>query len=251
MESNADSYPKVMMFKALPEKRTFKEIERQIREMIYAGTLKPGDKLPSEKELASQFRAGRLSVREALRTLEQAGLIVVRQGSTGGSYIKELDAAVTVESMSDLMRQGDISLRQLTDARLAIEKLILDKVFDDISDDHLLALGKCVQELEGLVEEGRPEGYPVDPTLTAFHMMLASATDNPVFKIILSVLIEVSARLLRPSNTRLERLKKHAAFRRALYEAVKDGDRAGGMRLLEKHMLEIESEYARLGVRKK
>ena len=67
-------------------KRTFKEIERQIREMIYWGALKPGDKLPSEKELASQFRAGRLSVREALRTLEQAGLIVVKQGSTGGSY---------------------------------------------------------------------------------------------------------------------------------------------------------------------
>jgi DNA-binding GntR family transcriptional regulator len=153
--------------------------------------------------------------------------------------------------MSDLMRQGDISLRHLTDARLAIEKLVLDKAFDNISDDHLLALEKYVQDLEGLVKEERQEGYPADPTLTSFHMMLAQITDNPVFEIILRVLIEVTARLLRPTNIDLERLKEHGLSHRALYEALKKRDRDRGMRILEEHMLEVETLFAReLGTKK-
>jgi DNA-binding FadR family transcriptional regulator len=243
---------KVVTFKALPEKRTFKEIEKQIREMIYSGALKPGDKLPSENELASQFRVARPAVREALRTLEHAGFIVVKQGNTGGSYIKELDATVTAASLSDLMRQGDISLRHLTDARLAIEKLVLDKAFDSISNDHLLALEKCVQDLEGLAKEERQEGYPVDPTVTSFHLMLGQITDNPVFEIILRVLIEVTARLLSPTNIDPERLKEHGLSHRSLYEALKNRDRDRGLRILEEHMLEVEGLFAReLGMQKK
>jgi GntR family transcriptional regulator, transcriptional repressor for pyruvate dehydrogenase complex len=83
-----DLCPKRALFTPLPEKRTFKEIERQMRQSIHSRALKPGDRLPSEHELAAQFKAGRLSVREALRMLEQASLIVVTQGSTGGSYVR-------------------------------------------------------------------------------------------------------------------------------------------------------------------
>jgi len=248
---NRHSPSKVVTFEALPGRRTFKEIEKQIREMIYSGALKPGDKLPSENELALRFRVGRLSVREALRTLEQAGLIVVKQGRTGGSYIKEPDAMATAQSMSDLMRQGNITLRQVSDARLAIERLVLDKAFDNISDDHLQALEKCVRDLEDLVKQERQEGYPVDPTVTGFHITLAQVTGNPVFEIILRVLIEVTARVLRPTRIDLERLKEHGSSHRSLYEALKNHDREQASRILEEHMLEVENLFAReLGSKK-
>src|SRR5512136_2169173 len=81
------------LFQPLPVKRTFMEIANQIRSSIYAKTLKPGDKLPSERELAVQFNVGRISVREALRMLEQAGLIFIKQGSSGGAYVKEADTS--------------------------------------------------------------------------------------------------------------------------------------------------------------
>ena len=140
----------VPLFTPLRKERTYRVIAKRIRQMIDSRALNPGDRLPSESELAAQFGAGRLSVREALRMLEQAGLIEVKQGSAGGSYIREPDVTVTAESLSDLMRRSDISLRHLTDARLAIEKLVLNRAFDSISDDHLLALEKCVKELKVL-----------------------------------------------------------------------------------------------------
>jgi GntR family transcriptional regulator, transcriptional repressor for pyruvate dehydrogenase complex len=239
-----DLHPKDALFRPLPEKRTFKEIERQIRQSIYSKTLKPGDRLPSENELAAQFKAGRLSVREALRMLEQAGLIVVKQGSTGGSYVRELDATVAVESMIDLMWQGSVHVRDLTDVRSAIETLILQKAFKNLTESGLLALEASVQELETLVAEGRQQEYPVDPTLTNFHMVLAETTNNPIFPIILKVLMELTVRVMAPPNVGLERLKKHASSHRSVFDALRNRDLASGVRAMEEHLLEVENRYA-------
>ncbi len=63
------------LFVPFKTKRAFEEIADQIRELIYTGVFKPGHKLPPERELASQFNAGRMVVREALRTLEQADIV--------------------------------------------------------------------------------------------------------------------------------------------------------------------------------
>jgi GntR family transcriptional repressor for pyruvate dehydrogenase complex len=239
-----DSHPNGTLFIPLPEKRTFKEIERQIRQLIYSRTLKPGDKLPSENELASQFRAGRLSVREALRTLEQAGLIVVKQGSTGGSYVRELDATVAVESMIDLMWQGNVRVRDLTEARSAIETLILKRAFNSMTEDDMLALEASVRELETIVAAGELQEYPIDPTLTSFHMTLARSTNNPIFPIILRVLMELTVRVMTPPSVGLERLKKHALSHRSVFDALRNHDIAGAVRAMEEHMLEVENRHA-------
>jgi DNA-binding FadR family transcriptional regulator len=97
------------LFQPLPVKRTFMEIANQIRTSIYAKTLKPGDKLPSERELAVQFSVGRISVREALRMLEQAGLILIKQGSGGGAYVKAADTSAISESVYDLVSSRHLS----------------------------------------------------------------------------------------------------------------------------------------------
>jgi len=227
------------LFKPLPEKRTFKEIASQIRQLINSRVLKPGDRLPSENELAAQFRAGRLSVREALRMLEQAGLIIVRQGSTGGSYVRELDATVAVESFIDLMWQGDVTVEDLTDARSSIETLILRKAFDNLTEDSLRALEASVQKLENLVSEKSQGEYPVDPTLTEFHMLLAEASKNPIFPIVLRVLLEMTMRVMRPAKVKAQRLREHVASHRVMVNALRDNDLTAALHAMEQHMVKV------------
>jgi GntR family transcriptional regulator, transcriptional repressor for pyruvate dehydrogenase complex len=235
-----DSAPTNPLFKPLPEKRAFKEIANQIRQLINSRALKPGDKLPSENELAVQFRAGRLSVREALRMLEQAGLIVVKQGSTGGSYVRELDAMVAVESFIDLMWQGDVSVEDLTDARSSIETLVLTKAFHALTEESLRTLEASVQELENLAATCERDVYhPVDPTLTDFHMLLAEATKNPIFPIILKVLLEMTKRVMKPAKVGVDRLRVHAASHRAVVTAFEKGDLKEALRAMEDHMLGV------------
>ena len=240
-----DSSPNDSLFTPLPERRTYKEIANQIRQLIYSRTLKPGDKLPSENKLALQFRVGRISVREALRTLEQAGLIFIKQGNTGGSFVKEVDPSVAAQSMSDLVWQGDINLSDLTEARLDIEKLILERAFDRITQDELEAIDKWIQELETLIAEGQENDYPIEPTLTNFHIMLAHATKNPVFPIVLRALMDVTRRVIRVRTISVDRLKKHISFYRSVHQALKSRDFAVALQKLNEHMIAVKEQYLR------
>src|SRR5256885_12473745 len=74
------------MFEPVKNQRISDEILRQIRDAVMSGKFQIGDRLPNERALAEQFAASRPSVREALRGLEQAGVIYIKKGSNGGGF---------------------------------------------------------------------------------------------------------------------------------------------------------------------
>ncbi|HEY9753704.1 MAG TPA: FadR/GntR family transcriptional regulator [Oculatellaceae cyanobacterium] len=227
------------------EKRAFKEIAEQIRSSIYAKTLKPGDKLPSERELAAQFKVGRISVREALRMLEQAGLVYVRQGTNGGAYVKEADTSVIAESVYDVLSRNDIRLEDLTEARLAVEKQILQSAFEKITEEDLEKLRQCVIEFGSAIRGNKASSHtPVHYDVSKFHMVLAGATRNPVFEILLSVLMNVTSKVIDRQLTDMQRLKKHLSFHKLIYEAVKNRDLDTAISKMEEHMLNVARQYS-------
>jgi GntR family transcriptional repressor for pyruvate dehydrogenase complex len=239
------------LFQPLPVKRTFMEIANQIRSSIYSKTLKPGDKLPSERELTAQFGVGRISVREALRMLEQAGLILIKQGSGGGAYVKAADTSAISESVYDLVSRSDICLEDLTEVRLAVEKQILQSAFDKITADDMEMLEKSIKELEMVIKKKTREDIPVYFELTNFHVIIARATKNPVFEIILKVLMNVTVKVLNLKLTDVERLKKHLSFHKTIYKAIKSRDLECAMEETEKHMLEVAHQYSGMMRKKK
>jgi len=129
--------PFVSSFKPLKSKKIFEQISDQIRELIFSDTLKPGDKLPCEKELSNQFKTGRTAVRKALRTLEHAGLMYVKQGSDGGAFIKNIDPTVITRSFSDMIRLGTIPIQDLTEAKVGIEKMLLEFALKRVTKEDL------------------------------------------------------------------------------------------------------------------
>ena len=162
------------LIRPLSTRRAFDEVSDQIRALIYSGALTPGDKLPSEHELASQFNAGRMVIREALRGLEEAGLIVIKQGRTGGAFVNTVNAEAITRSISDLVRLGDVSRKRLTEARRGIERVVLELALRYMTPAHLAQLEANVAEAEALILAGE---NPLDAN-AAFHVLLAKATDN-------------------------------------------------------------------------
>ncbi len=81
-------------------KRNFEIIVASIRREIYRGALVPGQKLPNEFELARQFNVGRSAVREALKVLELSGLLVVRRGYNGGTFVAPPDFEEASEAIT-------------------------------------------------------------------------------------------------------------------------------------------------------
>src|SRR5260221_2809885 len=87
-DHRAAALPVPVEFRPIRTRRAFEEICERIREQLALGVLKPGDKLPRERDLAEQFGVSRNVLREALRSLEMAGPLRLRKGGKGGAVIR-------------------------------------------------------------------------------------------------------------------------------------------------------------------
>ena len=93
-------------FRPVKTKRAFEEVCDQIRQAILSGRLEAGDKLPSERELATTLDVSRATIREAFRTLEIAGVLSLRKGVNGGAVVMQGDARPITQTISDLLSLG-------------------------------------------------------------------------------------------------------------------------------------------------
>src|SRR3979411_1052358 len=101
--------------------RASSDVIAQIRRAILSGQYRPGDRLPTEREMARQFGVSRVTVRDALRALEAAGLLEIRVGGQGGPYVKEPDPARLAESLRTHFHLQGTTFAELAEARLALE----------------------------------------------------------------------------------------------------------------------------------
>jgi GntR family transcriptional regulator, transcriptional repressor for pyruvate dehydrogenase complex len=169
------------LFKPVNNKRTFEEVSREIKGLILEGTLKPGDRLPCEKELASQFNVGRQTIREALRILELSGFLTVMKGGTGGPCIKDTILNSLSNLFLDAMKMGKVSIEELTLARMEIEKPVLHHAMENADDSDIAALQENIAKAKQKLEKG----LMATEENADFHKLLAKASKNYVFYIMI------------------------------------------------------------------
>ena len=161
-------------------------IARQIEGQIFRGQLKPGEVLAPETELMKQFGVGRYTVREALRIIETSGFIKVRQGSQGGSVITRITNDFVSDFLNKAIRFGEVSPFDLSQFRLALEPPIaaIAAAKKDIKQEFLSAMAANVSKVRKLYQKNKVTAYGnMD-----FHVLLAMATENPMFIILLKTL---------------------------------------------------------------
>src|SRR5215468_11498582 len=117
--------PAAPKFRPIHTRRAFEEICERIREQLALGVLKPGDKLPPERDLAQQLGVSRNVLREALRSLEMAGVLRLQKGVKGGAFIQEGDTSRMNDVMRDMLSLGTISIRELSEARVHVLDLVV------------------------------------------------------------------------------------------------------------------------------
>src|SRR4030067_1637872 len=110
-----------MVFNQVRQGRISDNIVAQIKNAILSGAYKPGDKLPSEKELERLFNVSRVPLREALRSLEEMGLILIKPGVLGGAFVAQMGIKSVSDSLSNMIRLGKISISDIWEFRMLIE----------------------------------------------------------------------------------------------------------------------------------
>jgi len=166
------------MFVCVKTDKVSQNVINQIRKAIFDGVLKPGDKLPSDKELIDKFGVSKGSLREALRSLEVLGLLEIRKGALGGSFVTEVDAEKAKEVFSNFFVSRDLSLENLFDVRLILEAHIAESAAPIITDDDLQRLQRNLQETRDALRHDQPLNYRGKEV--SFHLIIANATQNPL-----------------------------------------------------------------------
>ena len=166
------------LIEPVKSKRTFEEVSEKLKELIFSGTLKPGQQLPSEPALAQLFHVGRQSVREALRVLELSGFITVRPGVKGGAMIQSTMLSKLASLFLETIRLHKVSREDCMAARRAIETS-LDLVFENADKEDIEALRNNIMAARRKLHADRP----VFEENIEFHRLLAKASRTTRFRL--------------------------------------------------------------------
>jgi len=170
------------MFKKAKQNRVFQDVVEQIQEAILSGELEPGRKLPAERDLKDMFNTSRGTLREALRVLEQKGLIEIKLGVAGGAIVKQIDADPIVESLALLIRSGGISLAHLAEFRIKIEGSIVELAAQRATPENIDQMEQLYKKAEAYFKAQDWENFlKTDETM---HTYIGIMSQNPVFQFV-------------------------------------------------------------------
>ncbi|MBC8389285.1 MAG: FadR family transcriptional regulator [Actinobacteria bacterium] len=170
----SNSKKQILKFESIPRTNIPKIIVSKIKEKIFSGELKPGDKLPSERELVNNFKTSRITIREAIRMLETVGLVEVKRGKEGGSFVKEINSAYYADFLSDMLVQGLLNISEITETRLMLEPGIAKLSAKRANEEDISRMRECINEAKlYILEKKRPRSININ-----FHNLVARSIHN-------------------------------------------------------------------------
>ena len=234
-------------FAPIRTKRVFEEICEQVRREMAAGSLRPGDKLPPERELALKLGVSRAAVREAFRSLEIAGVVGLHKGARGGAFILKGDPDIVTRSIRDMFHLGRISLDNLTEARTLVMQLAMQLACERIRPTTLAALERNVERLTMLPVSGKAaERVAIS---AEFYRLISQATDNTVMQVIIEALTDIVLQQVEQSN--IEFFPNLITHRRRLVEYIANRqvdeakrEMTEHLQRLRRHLMRAERETA-------
>jgi GntR family transcriptional regulator, transcriptional repressor for pyruvate dehydrogenase complex len=175
------------LIQPVKNRRTFEEVSNRIKELIFDGTFKPGERLPSESSLAELFSVGRQSVREALRVLERSGFISVKTGVKGGPVIEDTVHRRIAGLFLDAFRFNKVSLEDYTAALRTVEVSMIEFVFSHADESDLEGLADNIRT----AREVLATGVAASDENIDFHRLLAKSSRNYIFSIVIEAVLAV------------------------------------------------------------
>lgn len=208
----------------------------KIKELINSGILKPGDKLPAERKMASDFGVGRTQVREALHKLEFYGIIKTLPQS--GSVINSLGITALEGLISDVVNLQGYDFFSLVETRIILEVNAIKLCVERCTEEDMKSIEAAHHNFLKFWDSEERVSYDF-----AFHRAIAEASHNPVFKALLLIItpdimaIYNKERICAPSTQVIE---EHVH----LVEAIRKRDAEIACRLMREHMNGV-LEFAR------
>lgn len=215
--------------------RIYEEISEQIKNAIYSRKLLPGDKLPSERELAERFHTSRVSVREALRALEHLGLVLIKRGAQGGAFIAEVQSAPVTASLTMMLRLGSTSIHHLTEARVLLEPDIARMAAKRAARSDIEQLAALITEQERALRSTSSRYYDLK-----FHRLVAEASKNPVLALVMNSVADLIVEAISSLHLTLDVRRHVTEFHRQVFRAIQNRDGEKAYDMMFRHVVDVQ-----------
>lgn len=230
-----------MKFRKITPVRLYESVIEQIMNLIRNNKLKPGDKLPPERELAEKLSISRGSLREAFRVLESRGLIKSKPG--GGRYIREIRKNGHNNTENIILSLEKSSILELLEAREMFEVKIAEIAAQKATPEDIKLIEEALNKMNE--EEELKYGKETESD-TEFHLAIASASHNFVFvniiKLHLDLLKETRGKTWQITGRREKQYQEHQVILQAIKE--RDSKKAGEVML--KHLRNIREVLVKM-----
>jgi len=230
-----------MEFREITPVRLYESVIEQIMDLIKNNELKPGDKLPPERELAEKLSISRGSLREAFRVLESRGLIKSKPG--GGRYIREIRKNGHNSTENIILSLEKSSILELLEAREMFEVKIAEITAQRATPEDIKSIENALNKMNG--EEGVKDDKKTESD-TEFHLAIAGASHNFVFvniiKLHLDLLRDTREKTQQIPGRREERWREH----QAILQAIKEGDSKKAGEAMLKHLRNVREVLVKI-----
>ena len=216
------------------------QVVSHVRALIEGGTLKPGDRLPAERDLATQVGVSRPTVRAGLRALAAMGVVQARHGS--GTFIPAGPPTLGSEPLSFLAALHGISHLEMYEARRILEVAAAGLAAERATADQLATLAEEVASLFAALQD--PQLFLVHDI--NFHRVVASASGNPIVASLVDMVSRLFYEQRRETAQRAtdRNLRDAADMHRLIYQAIRARDVEGARHAMNEHLLRSSAYQA-------
>jgi GntR family transcriptional regulator, transcriptional repressor for pyruvate dehydrogenase complex len=220
-------------FEVVRRNKVYEEVARQIERLILK-RLQPGDKLPSERELAETLKVSRSSIRDAIRSLELVGMVEPRQGT--GTIVREVTSESVVNSLAGAIKLRREQVSELLDFRRMLEPPLSARAATHATDEDIAEM----EEILDRQTARQRQGEPAVNEDAEFHYSIALASGNRVVLKVLDILMD----LLRDTRERSlqvdGRSQRSLAGHRRILAAIKRHDAEAARDAMRRHIEDVE-----------
>ncbi len=231
------------LFKPVKQVKIFQTIVEQIQDAIFSSHLKPGEKLPSERQLQTIFKAGRPAVREALRVIENRGFITINLGKQGGAVVTSKKVNPLINQFELLTRSQQFSLNHIAEFREQLEGEIAQIAVDKSSDKDLHHLNDTIEKAKAYSTHKKNSIKKFIEMDTKFHLRISLITGNKLYTHMLSAMYSLNSYYKRFYKPNTDIMDENLEDLTQIFAAFSNRESAKAKTLSQRHIRKFNTNY--------
>jgi GntR family transcriptional regulator, transcriptional repressor for pyruvate dehydrogenase complex len=233
-------------FKTIDPERTgttTEEVIFQLREMIHRGELRPGDRLPPERDLAKLLGVSRPTLRDGIRSLAAVGVLQARRGA--GTFVVKAEGSPVLDSnpLRLMASLHGFTPDEMFEARKSLEMAIAGLAAERATGDQLATMSEEIAEMFATLDD--PEQFLVHDM--RFHQTVAAASGNRILTSLMNMVATILFDVRRKTVKRAKDLKESAEMHRAIYREIRKRDAEAASEAMRDHLMLAQRAQASEG----